>query len=161
MVADGTSMAKSHVSGIAALIKSMRPELSGAQVIDLMKKQAAANYWRLNGPIDGREYRGDGFLDALDAVTSGMDQIDEAMAGAWVKDAVGWWYRYEDGSYSVSTSAQIDGAIYRFDARGYMVTGCACEGGQWFYHGASGAQVAGWANVNGTWYYLDPASGAM
>ena len=160
-VADGTSMATPHVSGIAALIKSVHPELSGAQVIDLMKKQAAANYGRLNAPIDGREYRGYGFLDALDAVTSGVDQIDEAKAGAWVKDAVGWWYRYEDGSYPASMSAQIDGATYRFDARGYMVTGWACEGGQWFYHGASGAQVAGWANMNGTWYYLDPASGAM
>ena len=160
-VADGTSMATPHVSGIAALIKSVHPELTGAQVIDLMKKQAAANYGRLNAPIDGREYRGYGFLDALDAVTSGVDQIDEAKAGAWVKDAVGWWYRYEDGSYPASTSAQIDGATYRFDARGYMVTGWALEGGQWFYHGASGAQVAGWANVNGTWYYLDPTSGAM
>ena len=160
-VADGTSMATPHVSGIAALIKSVHPELSGAQVIDLMKKQAAANYGRLNAPIDGREYRGYGFLDALDAVTSGVDQIDEAKAGAWVKDAVGWWYRYEDGSYPASMSAQIDGVTYRFDARGYMVTGWAFEGGQWFYHGASGAQVAGWANMNGTWYYLDPASGAM
>lgn len=160
-VADGTSMATPHVSGIAALIKSVHPELSGAQVIDLMKKQAAANYGRLNAPIDGREYRGYGFLDALDTVTSGVNQIDEAKAGAWVKDAVGWWYRYEDSSYPASMSAQIDGATYRFDARGYMVTGWALEGGQWFYHGASGAQVAGWANVNGTWYYLDPASGAM
>ena len=160
-VADGTSMATPHVSGIAALIKSVHPELSGAQVIDLMKKQAAANYGRLNAPIDGREYRGYGFLDALDAVTSRVDQIDDAKAGAWVKDAVGWWYRYEDGSYPASMSAQIDGATYRFDARGYMVTGWACEGSQWFYHSASGAQVAGWANVNGTWYYLDPASGAM
>lgn len=160
-VADGTSMATPHVSGIAALIKSVHPELTGAQVIDLMKKQAAANYGRLNAPIDGREYRGYGFLDALDTVTSGVDQVDEAKAGAWVKDAVGWWYRYEDGSYPASMSAQIDGVTYRFDARGYMVTGWALEGGQWFYHGASGAQVAGWANVNGTWYYLDPASGAM
>lgn len=160
-VADGTSMATPHVSGIAALIKSVHPELSGAQVIDLMKKQATANYGRLNAPIDGREYRGYGFLDALDAVTSGVDQIDEAKAGAWVKDAVGWWYRYEDGSYPASMSAQIDGVTYRFDARGYMVTGWAFDGGQWFYHGASGAQVAGWANVNGTWYYLDPASGVM
>ena len=160
-VADGTSMATPHVSGIAALIKSVHPELSGAQVIDLMKKQATANYGRLNAPIDGREYRGYGFLDALDAVTSGVDQIDEAKAGAWVKDAVGWWYRYEDGSYPASMSAQIDGATYRFDARGYMVTGWAFDGGQWFYHGASGAQVAGWANVNGTWSYLDPASGVM
>ena len=160
-VADGTSMATPHVSGVAALIKSVHPELSGAQVIDLMKKQAAANYGRLNAPIDGREYRGYGFLDALDAVTSGVDQIDEAKAGAWVKDAVGWWYRYEDGTYPASTSVQIGGATYRFDARGYMVTGWVLDGGRWFYHEASGAQVSGWANVDGTWYYLDPATGVM
>ena len=160
-VADGTSMATPHVSGVAALIKSVHPELSGAQVIDLMKKQAAANYGRLNAPIDGREYRGYGFLDALDAVTSGVDQIDEAKAGSWVKDAVGWWYRYEDGTYPASTSVQIGGATYRFDARGYMVTGWVLDGGRWFYHEASGAQASGWANVDGTWYYLDPATGVM
>ena len=160
-VADGTSMATPHVSGVAALIKSVHPELSGAQVIDLMKKQAAANYGRLNAPIDGREYRGYGFLDALDAVTSGVDQIDEAKAGSWVKDATGWWYRYEDGTYPASTSVQIGGATYRFDARGYMVTGWVLDGGRWFYHEASGAQASGWANVDGTWYYLDPATGVM
>ena len=160
-VADGTSMATPHVSGVAALIKSVHPELSGAQVIDLMKKQAAANYGRLNAPIDGREYRGYGFLDALDAVTSGVDQIDEAKAGAWVKDATGWWYRYEDGTYPASTSVQIGGATYRFDARGYMMTGWVLDGGRWFYHEASGAQASGWANVDGTWYYLDPATGVM
>ena len=160
-VADGTSMATPHVSGIAALIKSVHPELTGAQVIDLMKKQAAANYGRLNAPIDGREYRGYGFLDALDAVTSGVDQIDEAKAGAWVMDATGWWYRYEDGTYPASTSVQIGGATYRFDARGYMVTGWVLDGGRWFYHEASGAQASGWAYVDGSWYYLDPATGAM
>jgi hypothetical protein len=160
-VADGTSMATPHVSGIAALIKSVHPELTGAQVIDLMKKQAAANYGRLNAPIDGREYRGYGFLDALDAVTDGRGQVDEAKAGAWVKDGVGWWYRYEDGTYPASTSVQIGGATYRFDARGYMVTGWVLDGGRWFYHEASGAQAAGWVSVRGTWYYLDPISGEM
>ena len=160
-VADGTSMATPHVSGVAALIKSVHPELTGAQVIDLMKKQAAANYGRLNAPIDGKEYRGYGFLDALDAVSGGQDQADEAMAGTWMNDAIGWWYRYEDGSYPASAAIAIGGATYRFDARGYMVTGWALEGGQWFYYGDSGAQAAGWANVNGIWYYLDPATGAM
>ena len=160
-VADGTSMATPHVSGVAALIKSVHPELTGAQVIDLMKQQAAANYGRLNAPIDGKEYRGYGFLDALDAVTSGVDQIDEAKVGAWVEDATGWWYRYEDGTYPASEAAQIGGATYRFDARGYMVTGWVLDGGRWFYHEASGAQASGWANVDGSWYYLDPATGAM
>ena len=160
-VADGTSMATPHVSGIAALIKSVHPELTGAQVIKVMERQAEANYGRLNEPIDGREYRGYGFLDALDAVTDDLGRFDEAMAGEWVKDATGWWYYYEDGTYPASTSIQIRGETFRFDARGYMVTGWVLDGGRWFYHEASGAQVLGWANVNGTWYYLEPPTGAM
>ena len=160
-VADGTSMATPHVSGVAALIKSVHPELTGAQVIKVMERQAAANYGRLNEPIDGREYRGYGFLDALDAVTDDLGRFDEAMAGEWVKDATGWWYYYEDGTYPASTSIQIRGETFRFDARGYMVTGWVLDGGRWFYHEASGAQVLGWANVNGTWYYLEPPTGAM
>ena len=67
-VADGTSMATPHVSGVAALIKSVHPEYTGAQVIDLMKKQAAGNYGELNAPWDNKEYRGSGLPDALDAV---------------------------------------------------------------------------------------------
>ena len=160
-VADGTSMATPHVSGVAALIKSVHPELTGAQVIDLMKQQAAANYGRLNAPIDGKEYRGYGFLDALDAVTDGRGQVDEAKAGAWVKDAVGWWWRKADGSYPSSQALRIDGKTYRFDERGYMVTGWVLDGGWWFYHEASGAQASGWANVDGTWYYLEPPAGVM
>ena len=160
-VADGTSMATPHVSGVAALIKSVHPELTGAQVIKVMERQAEANYGRLNEPIDGREYRGYGFLDALDAVTDDLGRFDEAMAGEWVKDATGWWYYYEDGTYPASTSIQIRGETFRFDARGYMVTGWVLDGGRWFYHEASGAQVLGWANVNGTWYYLEPPTGVM
>ena len=160
-VADGTSMATPHVSGVAALIKSVHPELTGAQVIKVMERQAEANYGRLNEPIDGREYRGYGFLDALDAVTDDLGRFDEAMAGEWVKDATGWWYYYEDGTYPASTSIQIRGETFRFDARGYMVAGWVLDGGRWFYHEASGAQVLGWANVNGTWYYLEPPTGAM
>ena len=153
-VADGTSMATPHVSGVAALIKSVHPELTGAEVIHLMERQALANYGRLNEPIDGREYRGWGFLDALDAV-------GEAKAGTWVKDSIGWWYRYEDGTYPASQAAEIGGATYRFDARGYMVTGWVLDNGRWFYHEASGAQASGWANVDGAWYYLQPPTGMM
>ena len=268
-VADGTSMATPHVSGVAALIKSVHPEYTGAQVIDLMKKQAARNYGELNAPWDGKEYRGNGFLDALDAVlkdqprpvigqieysrdgtawapldgqelsgsvsvratvggpvtsarmlvgggevasgtpagnvvtlraddvdisalsgeqavrveasgrnpdpradddvaasapftvASGGEDTHEAVAGQWVSDSLGWWWRNADGTYPASTSMRIGGELYRFDARGYMVTGWVSEGGRWYYHGASGAQASGWVSVGGTWYYLDPDSGAM
>ena len=272
-VADGTSMATPHVSGVAALIKSVHPEYTGAQVIDLMKKQAARNYGELNAPWDGKEYRGSGFLDALDAVlkdqpqpvigpieystdgtawapldgqelsgsvsvrvtvggpvtsarvlvggavvatATGMgeltgdvvtlraDDVDvsalsgqqavrveasgrnpdpradddvttsalftvapasedthEAVAGQWISDALGWWWRNADGTYPASETLRINGEVYRFDARGYMVTGWASENGHWFYYGVSGAQASGWVSVGGTWYYLDPATGAM
>ena len=268
-VADGTSMATPHVSGVAALIKSVHPEYTGAQVIDLMKKQAARNYGELNAPWDGKEYRGSGFLDALDAVlkdqprpvigqieysrdgtawtpldgqelsgsvsvratvggpvtsarmlvgggevasgtpagnvvtlradgvdvsalsgeqavrveasgrnpdpradddvaasapftvASGGEGTHEAVAGQWVSDSLGWWWRNADGTYPASTSMRIGGELYRFDARGYMATGWVSEGGRWYYHGASGAQASGWVSVGGTWYYLDPVSGAM
>ena len=268
-VADGTSMATPHVSGVAALIKSVHPEYTGAQVIDLMKTQAARNYGELNAPWDGKEYRGSGFLDALDAVlkdqprpvigqieysrdgtawtpldgqelsgsvsvratvggpvtsarmlvgggevasgtpagnvvtlradgvdvsalsgeqavrveasgrnpdpradddvaasapftvASGGEGTHEAVAGQWVSDSLGWWWRNADGTYPASTSMRIGGELYRFDARGYMATGWVSEGGRWYYHGASGAQASGWVSVGGTWYYLDPVSGAM
>ena len=268
-VADGTSMATPHVSGVAALIKSVHPEYTGAQVIDLMKTQAARNYGELNAPWDGKEYRGSGFLDALDAVlkdqprpvigqieysrdgtawapldgqelsgsvsvratvsgpvtsarmlvgggevasgtpagnvvtlraddvdisalsgeqavrveasgrnpdpradddvaasapftvASGGEDTHEAVAGQWVSDSLGWWWRNADGTYPASTSMRIGGELYRFDARGYMVTGWVSEGGRWYYHGASGAQASGGVSVGGTWYYLDPDSGAM
>ena len=272
-VADGTSMATPHVSGVAALIKSVHPEYTGAQVIDLMKKQAARNYGELNAPWDGKEYRCSGFLDALDAVlkdqprpqigqieystdgtawtpldgqelsgsvsvrvtvggpvtsarvlvgggevaaatgageltgdvvTLRADGVDvsalsgeqvvrveasgrnpdpradddvttsalftvapasedthEAVAGQWISDALGWWWRNTDGTYPASETLRINGEVYRFDARGYMVTGWASENGHWFYYGVSGAQASGWVSVGGTWYYLDPATGAM
>ena len=271
-VADGTSMATPHVSGVAALIKSIHPEYTGAQVIDLMRKQAAANYGLLNAPTDSHEYRGAGLPIALDAVlkdqpqpvigpleyssdgrtwrsldgatlagtvsvratvsgpvtaarmvagerelasaqgdgaasdtsvtlqADGVDAAslrspleegplsvrveasgrnndpradddtsaqvsftvasDEDRAGRWVRDALGWWWRFEDGTYPVSTVRRIDGQLYRFDARGYMVTGWVKNGGSWYYHGVGGAQVTGWVQDAGSWYYLD-GSGAM
>ena len=267
-VADGTSMATPHVAGVAALLQSVHPEYTGEQIIDLMKKQAAGHYGELNAPWDGKEYRGAGLPDALDAVLKdqptpvigqieystdgaqwapldgqelsgslsvratvsgavtsarllvggqevaagtpaggvvtlqadgvdvsslsgaqsvtveasgrnsdpradddasasapftvvGGDDPNEAVAGEWTSDAIGWWWRKADGTYPVSEALRINGEVYRFDARGYMVTGWASQDGQWFYCGASGAQASGWANVGGTWYYLDPATGAM
>ena len=61
----GTSMATPHITGIAALIKSIHPGFQGKQVTDLMRKQAAMEYTRLEAPEDGKEFRGYGFINAL------------------------------------------------------------------------------------------------
>ena len=61
----GTSMAAPHMTGIAALIKATHPNFRGTQIVDLMRKQAAMEYTRLEAPADGKEYRGYGFINAL------------------------------------------------------------------------------------------------
>ena len=95
------------------------------------------------------------------SVAGASEDPNEAVAGEWKSDAVGWWWRKADGSYPSSQALRIDGKTYRFDERGYMVTGWATVDGQWSYYKPSGEQAFGWENVGGTWYYLDPATGAM
>ena len=89
------------------------------------------------------------------------DPVPTSQGGAWIKDSVGWWYRYADGTYPASQRVQIGNSTYRFGADGYMRTGWVSEDGAWFFHDASGAQASGWVKDGSSWYYLDPASGRM
>lgn len=61
--------------------------------------------------------------------------------GAWLKDAVGYWWCNPDKSYPVSMWKQIDGAWYYFNERGYCV-------------------MNQWVNTNDIWYYCGE-TGAM
>ena len=70
----GTSMASPHAAGVAALIKQIHPDYTADQVIALMKKQAGYTYDRLAAPEDGKEYRGAGLVNALDAVLKDQPQ---------------------------------------------------------------------------------------
>lgn len=58
----------------------------------------------------------------------------------WIKSGNRWWYRHEDGGYTMNGFETIGGKTYYFDGAGWMVTG--------------------WRNVNNKWYYFD-GSGAM
>ncbi len=110
-VADGTSMATPHVSGVAALIKSIHPEYTGAQVIDLMRKQAAANYGLLNAPTDSHEYRGAGLPIALDAVLKDQPQ---PVIGPLEYSSDGRTWRSLDGATlagTVSVRATVSGPV--------------------------------------------------
>ena len=57
-----------HAAGVAALVKEIHPDYTADEVIALVKKQAGYTYDRLAEPTDGKEYRGAGLVNALDAV---------------------------------------------------------------------------------------------
>ena len=85
----GTSMAAPHITGIAALIKATHPAFTGTQIVDLMRKQAAIDYTRLEVPADGKEYRGYGFINAL--TTMRRDQMQPTVTTLEYRVGKGEW----------------------------------------------------------------------
>ena len=84
----------------------------------------------------------------------------------WVKNTVGWWYRYKDGSWPANCFADLRWSqgvsTFYFNERGYMVTGWKKVDSKWyFFDEKSGAMRKGWILWGGSWFYLDPESGAM
>lgn len=76
----------------------------------------------------------------------------DAMAGVWIRDGKGWWYRNPDGSYTVNNWQLIENQRYFFGETGYMKTGWILWNGQWYYCGADGAMLSGTATPDG--YYV-------
>lgn len=75
------------------------------------------------------------------STSSGNGTSSSAQTG-WVKNSVGWWYRYADGAWPATTWSQIDGQWYYFGNDGYMKIGWQDIGGRWYYLGDSGAMYA-------------------
>ncbi|HET7822783.1 MAG TPA: S8 family serine peptidase [Ornithinibacter sp.] len=72
----GTSMASPHVAGVLALMKSVHPDWSPAQMISKLRQQAddkacsaATGGVACVGPVEDNSYFGEGMVDALDAVS--------------------------------------------------------------------------------------------
>jgi subtilisin family serine protease len=63
----GTSMASPHVAGVAALVLSIKPELTGAQVADILRQTARPLRDNPADPVPNNNY-GFGCVDALAAV---------------------------------------------------------------------------------------------
>lgn len=90
----------------------------------------------------------------------------------WIKDSIGWWYRYADGTWAVGwKKIKWNGADrwFYFNSSGYMVTGwqyLKWSGGKnWFYFNIEGDMLIGWQYLKWakgqSWFYFDSNSGAM
>lgn len=104
----GTSMASPHAAGVAALIKAIHPDFTPAQVLDLMKKQAAVNYAQLADPAksDNKEYRGAGLVNAFTAVTK--DQPKPTVADAeYSTDGGATWKPLKDATVTGKATVRV------------------------------------------------------
>ncbi|MDO4961111.1 MAG: hypothetical protein Q4E57_04560 [Eubacteriales bacterium] len=78
----------------------------------------------------------------------------------WLKAENGrWWYKHNDGSYTVSNWEFINNKWFFFDEQGYMKTGWINWNNKWYYSTDQG-MVTGMQFVDGANHQFD-ASGAM
>lgn len=87
-----------------------------------------------------------------------------ASSGTWMRNNVGWWYQYANGTYPSNGWLKINDIWYCFDASGYMRTGWILAGdGKYYYcdprEGSNqGAMLTNqrtpdgyWVDANGVW----------
>ncbi len=98
---------------------------------------------------------------------SGKNAVSaEFMSGTWMLDSVGWWYRYENGTWPAGQwlylSWQNRSDWYYFNDAGYMVTGWYHDtaAGCWYYlhpkaDGTRGHMYTGWHLIDGKYYYFN------
>ena len=102
----------------------------------------ASNEW-----VDGGKY----YVDENGHWVMKMTQPEN---GTWKKDARGWWYQFEDGTYAKDQWKQIEGKWYHFGADGYMQTGWYHEGNVYYYFKSDGAMASDeWVDEGK--YYVD------
>ena len=119
------------------------------------------------------------FADKKAIITKGTSKwtysipYSAASQEGWVKDKVGWWYRFADGSWAkgwqyLKWSKGV--SWFYFNDKGYVVYGWQqlkwSKGTDWFYFDKdTGAMVTGWQELSWSkgkdWFYFDRANGNM
>lgn len=94
--------------------------------------------------------------------------IAGTLAGQWMQDGTGWWFRLDDGSYAVDSWQYVayNGMAkwYRFDINGYICKGwfTDADGHRYYLNpvsdGQMGAMLTGWQQIDGIWYYFNTVS---
>ncbi len=102
-----------------------------------------------------------------------------AAPGEWVKDNIGWRYKYLDGSYATGSSTndangnpvekiawiKINNGDFAFGSDSYLKTGWTLDNtdGNWYYCDENNGRLYGWYydTADGYWYYLDANTGSM
>lgn len=83
--------------------------------------------------------------------------------GQWLQGPDGrWWYRHNDGGYTINGWEYINGKWYYFDGSGWMLANAWINSGGYYYVGGDGAMVINsWIRgEGGKWYYVG-GSGLM
>jgi len=78
-----------------------------------------------------------------------------SVAGEWIKDSIGWWYKNVDNSYPANKWQLINGKWYFFQKTGYMAVGWIYDNHKWYYLNEDGSMKTGWFLDKGIWYYLN------
>lgn len=87
--------------------------------------------------------------------------------GHWVKDEIGWWFKFNDGTWPSDRWMYLywDGSYdwYHFGSDGYMNVGWFEDGlNRYYLHtisdGTMGHMYVGWHEIDGKWYYFNTES---